>query len=301
VKQSLFLAVPAALALAACNPQNAAQNAADNTAAEAAAANAVAAAPIESGSGGTSQIAGGVTAGDQAPPPIPDYPQPPAPAPDYVWTPGYWAWNASENNYYWAPGLWARPPRTGLLWTPGYWAFRDGVYAFTGGHWGPRVGFYGGVNYGYGYGGSGYQGGEWRGGHLYYNAAVTNVPATVTTVYQRPVPPPPPNRPSFVGGPAGMNARPTPQEAAEAQGPHVPPTAEQAQRERQAFAEPQMRAATVAHGGGAAAEAQIQRRPPMAASPMAAARPPEPRAEARPPAARPAEPGRRPEPGRPQP
>jgi hypothetical protein len=63
-----------------------------------------------------------------------------------------------------------------LLWTPGYWAWRDdGVYVWRSGYWGPRVGFYGGVNYGYGYTGSGYYGGYWSGRVFTYNTAVTNV------------------------------------------------------------------------------------------------------------------------------
>ena len=53
--------------------------------------------------------------------------------------------------YYWVPGTWVQPPRVGVLWTPGYWGFVGGVYAFHAGYWGPHVGFYGGVNYGFGY------------------------------------------------------------------------------------------------------------------------------------------------------
>ena len=52
-------------------------------------------------------------------------------------------------------------PAVGLLWTPGYW--------------GPQVGFYGGVNYGYGYGGVGFGGGRWNGGNFNYNTAVMRV------------------------------------------------------------------------------------------------------------------------------
>ena len=43
------------------------------------------------------------------------------------------------------------PPAVGLLWTPGYWGFNNGIYAFNRGYWGPHVGFYGGINYGFGY------------------------------------------------------------------------------------------------------------------------------------------------------
>src|ERR1700756_1393350 len=89
----------------------------------------------------------GITA-EEAPPPLPVYDQPPPPAPNHIWTPGYWAWNNVE--YYWVPGTWVEPPQPGLLWTPGYWAFRNGFYVFNHGYWGQHVGFYGGVNYGYG-------------------------------------------------------------------------------------------------------------------------------------------------------
>jgi len=46
-------------------------------------------------------------------------------------------------------------PEPGLLWTPGYWVFRK-AFTFFSRLWGPHVGFYGGVNYGYGYTGVGF-------------------------------------------------------------------------------------------------------------------------------------------------
>ena len=54
-------------------------------------------------------------------------------------------------------------PTPGYLWTPGYWAFGNSGYLWNQGYWGPSVGFYGGINYGYGYGGRGYDGGRWNG------------------------------------------------------------------------------------------------------------------------------------------
>src|SRR5580704_17941557 len=62
--------------------------------------------------------------------------------------------------------VYAQPvcPGEGYLWTPGYWGFGGGAYPWHAGYWGPHVGFYGGVNYGYGYGGSGFYGGRWEGG-----------------------------------------------------------------------------------------------------------------------------------------
>ncbi len=95
------------------------------------------------------------------PPALPVYYQPPCPAPGYLWTPGYWGWGTS--GYYWVPGTWVTPPQVGFLWTPGYWGWRDGSYAWHAGYWGPHVGFYGGINYGFGYAGIGYVGGGWFG------------------------------------------------------------------------------------------------------------------------------------------
>jgi hypothetical protein len=118
-----------------------------------------------------------------APPVLPVYVQPPLPAPGYIWTPGYWAYG--DAGYYWVPGAWVRPPRVGVLWTPGYWGLVGGLYAWHPGYWGPHVGFYGGVNYGFGYMGVGFCGGEWRGGEFAYNRAVANFGGVhVTNVYE---------------------------------------------------------------------------------------------------------------------
>src|SRR5271168_4380990 len=118
-----------------------------------------------------------------APPVLPVYVQPPLPAPGYLWTPGYWGYG--DAGYYWVPGVWVQPPRVGVLWTPGYWGFVGGAYGWHAGYWGPHIGFYGGVNYGYGYGGVGFVGGEWRGGAFAYNSAVANFGSVhVTNVYE---------------------------------------------------------------------------------------------------------------------
>lgn len=111
------------------------------------------------------------------PPPMPVYVQPRIPqvGAGYIWTPGYWAWNASVADYYWVPGTWVRGPRPGLYWTPGYWALVGGVYVWHAGYWGPTVGFYGRINYGFGYTGSGYNGGQWRGQQFTYNNSVNNI------------------------------------------------------------------------------------------------------------------------------
>jgi hypothetical protein len=117
------------------------------------------------------------------PPALPVYVQPPLPAPGFIWTPGYWAYG--DAGYFWVPGVWVRPPQAGLLWTPGYWGFAGGAYGWHAGYWGAHVGFYGGINYGFGYGGVGFVGGEWRGGVFAYNSAVANFGGVhVTNVYE---------------------------------------------------------------------------------------------------------------------
>jgi hypothetical protein len=165
-----------------------------------------------------------------APPELPVYEQPPLPAPGYIWTPGYWAYG--PDGYYWVPGTWVEPPAVGLLWTPGYWGWRNGVYAWNDGYWGPRVGFYGGVSYGFGYGGVGYEGGHWDNGVLAYNSTVNNFGSvTVTNVYNKTVINNNITRVSFNGGTGGVTAQPTPQEQAAAQDHHVAPAPAQTQQQ----------------------------------------------------------------------
>ena len=120
------------------------------------------------------------------PPPLPVYLQPPCPAPSYLWVPGYWSWDGFD--YYWVSGDWVLPPTVGLLWTPGYWAWRDTIYSFNEGYWGRHVGFYGGVVYGFGYNGFGYEGGYWNQRTFFYNRSVTNITnVNITTVYNKTV------------------------------------------------------------------------------------------------------------------
>ena len=143
------------------------------------------------------------------PPALPVYVQPPCPAPGYIWMPGYWAW---DDGYYWVPGTWVLAPAVGVLWTPGYWGWAEGAYVWNAGYWGPHVGFYGGIDYGFGYGGVGYQGGYWRGNQFYYNRSVTNVSnnTEIHNVYNKTVVNNTTiNNVSYNGGPGGASARPT--------------------------------------------------------------------------------------------
>lgn len=161
-----------------------------------------------------------------APPALPVYEQPAMPDDGYMWTPGFWQWG--PEGYFWVPGTWVEPPSAGLLWTPGYWGWSDGVYRFNAGYWGAHVGFYGGVNYGYGYGGAGFEGGYWRGGGFFYNRAVMNIGNVhVTNVYNKTVIVNNTTRVSFNGGAGGVAARPTPTEMAAAHERHVAPTSMQ--------------------------------------------------------------------------
>ncbi|MFZ0663662.1 MAG: hypothetical protein WAM66_13285 [Acidobacteriaceae bacterium] len=162
-----------------------------------------------------------------APPILPVYVQPMCPAPGYLWTPGYWAYGPS--GYYWVQGVWVAPPRVGLLWTPGYWGFADGAYLWHRGYWGPHVGFYGGVNYGFGYGGVGFVGGMWRGGVFRYNTAVMRVNTRVihdTYVDRTVIRGGGINRSSF-NGRGGIMAQPTAGDRAAMREQHFQPTARQ--------------------------------------------------------------------------
>jgi len=169
------------------------------------------------------------------PPALPVYAQPACPHEGFMWTPGYWAYGSM--GYYWVPGVWVAAPQPGFLWTPGYWGFAGGAYGWHGGYWGAHVGFYGGINYGFGYGGAGLGGGEWVGGAFRYNTAVMNVNTSVvhntyvnnTVVNNTTVV----NHAAFNGA-GGVTAQPTAQEQSYAHENHVQPTASQVSHEQTA-------------------------------------------------------------------
>src|SRR5215469_6831509 len=196
----------------------------------------------------SAQIAVGVSV-HIGPPVLPVYTQPPCPEEGYIWTPGHWAWG--PDGYFWVPGVWVAPPQVGFLWTPGYWGFVGGEYVWREGYWGPHVGFYGGINYGFGYGGVGFIGGRWAGGHFQYNTAVVNVNTTVvrnvyvdktvinnTTIVN--------NHYSF-NGQGGVTARPTATEVSYEHEQHVQPTSNQLSHEQTARAD-RNQLASVNHG-----------------------------------------------------
>ena len=183
-----------------------------------------------------------------APPELPVYEQPPCPEPGYIWTPGYWAYSNDEEDYFWVPGTWVIAPSPGLLWTPGYWAVSNGGYLWREGYWAPHVGFYGGINYGFGYFGVGFVGGYWRDRDFYYNRSVTNITnVNVTTIYNSTVVNDAyANRASFNGG-GGVRARPTSTELIADREPHRGFTAPQRLQAQTARSTPELRA-SINHG-----------------------------------------------------
>ena len=194
-----------------------------------------------------------------APPVLPVYEQPPCPEPGWMWTPGYWAYG--DDGYYWVPGTWVPAPYVGALWTPGYWGWGAGLYVWHPGYWGPHVGYYGGVNYGFGYMGVGFAGGLWVGGAFRYNTAVMHVGPGIHNVYvdntivhnttiinDRHV--------AYSGGPGGINHPPTAQETAFSHEQHMAPTSFQTQHQTAAMHNVNSFAS---HNGGHPANAAMAR------------------------------------------
>jgi len=199
------------------------------------------------------QIGIGISVGF-GPPAIPVYEQPPCPAEGYIWTPGYWAWDNGDGDYYWVPGTWVLAPQVGFLWTPGWWGWGGEAFIFHEGYWGPHIGFYGGINYGFGYFGHGYEGGRWDGDHFFYNRTVNNVNVTNihnvynTTVINNNTT----NRISYNGGNGGINDRPRAEEIQAEHDRHLAPASVQREHQQAARSDPQQRA-SVNHGRPAVA------------------------------------------------
>ena len=191
-----------------------------------------------------------------APPELPVYVQPICPGEGFIWTPGYWAFDYDADDYYWVPGTWVLAPEVGFFWTPAYWAWGGSGFIFYEGYWGPVVGFYGGINYGFGYFGHGYEGGRWEHDRFYYNTTVNNVNITeIHNVYNTRVNVTTVTRVSYNGGNGGINERPTREEEAAAHQSHIPPVRDQVQHVQAARTNTELRA-SVNHG-----------KPPVAATP----------------------------------
>jgi len=175
------------------------------------------------------------------PPALPVYEQPICPGDGYIWTPGYWAWDGDD--YYWVPGTWVEAPEVGFLWTPGYWGWGGSAFFFHEGYWGPHVGYYGGINYGFGYGGHGYEGGRWENNHFYYNTSVNRINnENIHNTYNTRVEYNSGNRVSYNGGNGGINERPSSQEGTYDKERHTGPVAAQNQHIQQARSNPELRA-----------------------------------------------------------
>ncbi|HKN75858.1 MAG TPA: hypothetical protein VJW94_11835 [Candidatus Acidoferrum sp.] len=194
-----------------------------------------------------------------APPELPVYEQPICPADGYIWTPGYWSYG--DNDYFWVPGAWVMAPEVGYLWTPGYWGWGDNAYFFHEGYWGTQVGFYGGISYGFGYFGNGYQGGRWDNGHFFYNQSVSHVNVSINrNVYNTRVEETTVNHVSFNGGTGGVQVRATAQQESFANEKHIAPVAAQTERVQTARANPELRA-SANHGKPPVAAENVAARP----------------------------------------
>jgi len=191
----------------------------------------------------TAQVSVGISV-NFAPPELPVYEQPLCPGEGYIWTPGYWAWDPDYGDYYWVPGTWVLAPQPGYLWTPPYWGWSGVAFVFHEGYWGPRVGFYGGINYGYGYAGRGYYGGRWERDRFYYNRNVNNINVTqIHNVYNKTVV----NnvnvtRVSYNGGNGGIRERANRQEEQAAREQHLGAVAMQQQHIQEARTDRALRA-----------------------------------------------------------
>jgi hypothetical protein len=188
-----------------------------------------------------------------APPPLVVYEQPICPGDGYIWTPGFWSYDYDAGDYFWVPGTWVLAPEVGFLWTPGYWGWGGDAFVWYDGYWGPEIGFYGGINYGFGYFGTGYFGGRWDHGHFFYNTTINHIDVNmIHNVYNERVNETTVTRVSFNGGNGGVNARPSAREEAYAHESHTPRVAAQTEHIEQARKDPQQRFSTN-HGAPAVA------------------------------------------------
>lgn len=188
------------------------------------------------------QVAVGISVGF-GPPALPVYEQPVCPGDGYIWTPGYWAWDPDAEDYYWVPGTWVLAPEVGFLWTPPWWGWEGDRFWFHDGYWGPHIGFYGGINYGFGYFGVGFVGGRWQGGHFFYNRSITNINVVnIHNVYEERVTNVTVNHVSFNGGPGGVVARANAEEEAAARDRHISAVAAQTEHINAARGNPELRA-----------------------------------------------------------
>jgi len=97
------------------------------------------------------------------------------------------------------------------------------------------VGFYGCINYGFGYTGVGFWGGEWRGREFVYNRSVTNINTTIIhNTYNRTVVVNNVTNVSYNGGPRGIQARASERERIAERDRHIEARHEQIEHEHAA-------------------------------------------------------------------
>jgi hypothetical protein len=114
---------------------------------------------------------------------------------------------------------------------------------FTAGYWGPVVGFYGGIDYGFGYFGHGFEGGRWEHGHFFYNRAVSNINVNIIhNTYETRVNNVTVNHVSYNGGNGGITARATAAEETAARERHIGAVAAQTEHEQAARADRELHA-----------------------------------------------------------
>jgi hypothetical protein len=101
------------------------------------------------------------------------------------------------------------------------------------------VRFYGGVDYGFGYDGIGYEGGYWKDGGFFYNSAVNNLAnVAVTNIYRKAVAMNRTSNASFNGGAGGTTAKATPEQLVAQWEHHVAATPEQTRHAEAASKDP---------------------------------------------------------------
>ena len=54
--------------------------------------------------------------------------------PGYIWTEGYWEWNAFYGQYTWKQARWIKAKRN-HYWVPGYWEITAGGFFWIEGYW----------------------------------------------------------------------------------------------------------------------------------------------------------------------